>query len=71
MHVKYIIFSFWYMSRHILVEEDSGADNELEDVFQGFHGLQQLFRQLLCIVHVILQDFGQLPKKNPTKTNAP
>lgn len=58
------------MSRGVLVEEDSGANDELEDILQGFHGLQQLFRQLLSIVHIVLQDFGQLPK-NPTKTSAP
>lgn len=52
-------------SRHvrwdILVEQNSGADDELEDVLQSLHGLQQLLRQLLSIVHVVLQDFGQLP----------
>lgn len=37
------IFSSWCVPRHVLVEEDSGADDELEDVLQGFHGLQQLF----------------------------
>lgn len=57
------------MSRHVLVEEDSGADDKLEDVLQGFHGLQQLFCQLLSIVHIILQDFGQLPKN--TNANTP
>lgn len=46
----------------VLVEEDSGADNKLEDVLQSLHGLQQLFCQLLSVVHVVLQDFGQLPK---------
>lgn len=69
MQVNYIIFSSWRMSRHVLVEEDSGADDKLEDVLQGFHGLQQLFCQLLSIVHIILQDFGQLPKN--TKANTP
>lgn len=48
--------------RDILVEEDSGADDKLEDVLQSLHGLQQLFRQLFGVVHVVLQDFGQLPK---------
>lgn len=51
----------------ILVEEDSGADNELEDVLQSLHGLQQLLRQLLGIVHVVLQNFGQLPTKTVTQ----
>lgn len=46
----------------ILVEEDSGADDKLEDVLQSLHGLQQLFCQLLGVVNVVLQDFGQLPK---------
>lgn len=50
-------------SLHILVEEDSGANDELEDVLQGFHGLQQLFRQLLSVVHIVFQDFGQLSRK--------
>lgn len=53
----------------VLVEEDSGADNKLEDVLQSLHGLQQLFRQLLSVVHVVLQDFGQLPK-NTNKLRA-
>lgn len=48
--------------RDILVEEDSGTDDKLEDVLQSLHGLQQLFRQLFGVVHVVLQDFGQLPK---------
>lgn len=45
----------------LLVEQDSGADDELEDVLQSLHSLQQLLRQLLSVVHVVLQDFGQLP----------
>lgn len=46
---------------YLLVKEDSGAHDELEDVFQSLHGSQQLFGQFLCIVHVILQNFGQFP----------
>lgn len=45
----------------ILVEEDPGTDDKLEDVLQSLHGLQQLLCQLLSVVHVVLQDFGQLP----------
>lgn len=45
--------------RGVPVEEDSGADDELEDVLQRLHGLQQLFRQLFSIIHVVLQDFGK------------
>lgn len=52
-----------HVHQDVLVEEDSGTDDELEDVLQSFHGLQQLFRQLLSIVHIVLQYFGQLPKK--------
>lgn len=51
----------------VLVEEDSGADDKLEDVLQRLHGLQQLFCQLLGIVNVVLQDFGQLPKRTHTE----
>lgn len=50
----------------LLVEEDSGADDELEDVFQGLHCLQQLLRQLLSIVHIVLKDFGELPEDTQT-----
>ena len=46
---------------NILVKEDSGADDKLEDVLQSLHGPQQLLRQLLSVVHVVLQNFGQLP----------
>lgn len=56
------------MPGHVLVEEDSGADDELEDVLQGLHGLQQLLCQLLSIVHIVLQDFGQLPTTRKAKT---
>lgn len=57
---------------HVLVEEDSGADDKLEDVLQGFHGLQQLLRQLLGVVHIVLEHFGQLPKENTQgNKNAP
>lgn len=50
-------------SLHVLVEEDPGANDELEDVLQGFHGLQQLLCQLLSVVHVVFQDFGQLSRE--------
>lgn len=49
-------------SLHVLVEEDSGANDELEDVLQGFHGLQQLLCQLLSVVHIVFQDFSQLSR---------
>lgn len=52
---------------HVLVKEDSGSDDELEDVFQSFHGLQQLFCQLICIVHVVFQNFCQLPANRNTE----
>lgn len=37
-----------------LVEQYPGAHNELEDVFQGFHGFEELISDptLLSIVHV-------------------
>lgn len=37
-----------------LVEQDPGADDEFEDVFQGFHGFEELVSDptLLSIVHV-------------------
>ena len=50
-----------FMQQYILVEEDSGAHNEFEDVFQRLHGPQQLFCKFLCIVHIVLQNFGQFP----------
>lgn len=46
----------------ILVEEHPGANNELEDVLEGLHGLQQLLCQLLRILHIVLQNLGQLPR---------
>lgn len=46
------------------VEEDSGADDELEDVLQSLHGLQKLFRQLFSVIHVVLQDFGEFSEKH-------
>lgn len=49
------------MHQDVLVEEDSGADDELEDVLQSLHGPQQLLRQFLSVVNVVLQDFSQLP----------
>lgn len=54
------------MHLNLLVEEDSGADNELEDVLEGLQGLQQLVGQLLSVLHVILQNFGQLPTHTVT-----
>lgn len=50
------------MHQDILVKEYSGADNKLEDVLQGLHGLKQLFSQFFSVVHIVLQNFGQLPK---------
>lgn len=50
-----------FMQQYVLIEEDSGADDEFEDVFQRLHGPEQLFCKLLCIVHVVLQNFGQFP----------
>lgn len=52
---------FIRVHQDILVEEDPGADNELEDVLQSLQGLQQLVCQLLSVVNIVLQNFGQLP----------
>lgn len=49
------------MSVNLLVKEDPGAYDELKDVLQSLHSLQQLLRELLCIVHIVLQNLGQLP----------
>lgn len=46
---------------YVLVEEDPGADDELEDILQGLHGLQKLLCQPLSIIHIVLQNRGQLP----------
>ena len=45
-------------------EEFSRAYNELEDVLERLHGLSEgrlVFRVLVSVVHVLLQDRHQLP----------
>ena len=45
----------------LLVKQNPGADNELEDVLQRPHGPQELVCQLVCILHIVLQNLGQFP----------
>lgn len=59
--VIYLFVCLFDSGVHLLVEEHPGADDKLEDVLQGLHGLQQLLCQLLCVVYVVLQDLGQFP----------
>lgn len=46
-----VLGHYWQYS---LIEQYPGPDNELEDVFQGFHGFEELISDptLLSIVHV-------------------
>lgn len=53
------------------VEEDSGADDELEDVLQSLHGLQKLFRQFFSVIHVVLQDFGKFSENTTPHMDQP
>ncbi len=68
MHWPFTIsyYCIFCVHQDILVEEDSRADDKLEDVLQSLHGPQQLLCQLLSIVHVVLQHFGQLPANTIT-----
>lgn len=56
-----------YSCRDLPVEEDSGADDELEDVLQSLHGLQKLLGQLFSVIHVVLQDFGKFTENTSTQ----